>query len=393
MAYQIGTATNASGSFSLAHYNLLETIKLFLEANGSFGATVPSSGNVGNGTLTKTKVYPVCPTETWTLTCTGTASDGGTFSVTGSVSGAKAAATVGVPYDNGLVSFTINDGTIDWAVGDDLTFTVTQTALAAEGGNWQILRYNTSGTNHELIVKGPGLSGTEEVFCGIRTYHDVGADYYNLLVMTATGYLSGNTFDMQPGIKYHGVCTHNLNIQYWLAANGQRIVAGLKVGTPVYEHFYIGKFLPYGRPSQYPYPVCTIGMLNAANATRYSDITHSMGYKGSTQPAVRSSFRDPGGVWQTLWVWPWTYKQTQFPAGAVEHIRDTSDYYDLLPLEVYKEAASSATDIYGALDGVYYISGFNNVTENTVVIGGVTYVVLQDVTRTGFADYIAMKLA
>ncbi|STZ08603.1 Uncharacterised protein [Moraxella caprae] len=45
--------------------------------------------------------------------------------------------------------------------------------------------------------------------------------------------------------------------------------------------------------------------------------------------------------------------------------------------------------IYGELDGVRFVSGFDNVTENTC---GDEWVVLQDVGRTGFNDYIALKM-
>ncbi|MDY6839207.1 MAG: invasin domain 3-containing protein [Thermodesulfobacteriota bacterium] len=51
-----------------------------------------------------------------------------TFSVTGSVSGPQADATVGVPYTSGLgqVSFTISDGNIDFIMGDSFTFSTTR---------------------------------------------------------------------------------------------------------------------------------------------------------------------------------------------------------------------------------------------------------------------------
>ena len=83
-----------------------------------------SSSNTGDGTITSVNGDLRTPTETWTLTCTVAAVDGGTFSVVGSVSGAKADATVGVSYDNGQISFIINDGATDWAVGDTITIDI-----------------------------------------------------------------------------------------------------------------------------------------------------------------------------------------------------------------------------------------------------------------------------
>jgi hypothetical protein len=48
--------------------------------------------------------------------------------------------------------------------------------------------------------------------------------------------------------------------------------------------------------------------------------------------------------------------------------------------------------VYGELDGIFMISGFNNAVENTFTLGGKSYVVMQDVSRTGFYDYYAMRL-
>lgn len=249
------------------------------------------------------------------------------------------------------------------------------------------LRYDTSGTNHELIMRAPGLSGTEEIFLGLRTYHDVGADYYNLLLGVFTGYISGNTFDTQPGAALKGLPAHNNRIDYWLTQNGQRIALCLKVGTPVYEHGYLGKFLPYARPSQYPYPVICAGAFNGAADTRFSVATHDFYPRGAGN--ARMALRTPGG-WIAPHCWPWS---NPFLCGAGDsssqlQLRDTGDNYPLMPIELHDNSAN----LYGQLDGVFHISGFNNAVENTVVIGGETYVVLQSVWRTGHTDYLAMRL-
>ena len=69
----------------------------------------------------------------------------------------------------------------------------------AEG--WTILRYDTAITNRELLMMAPGLSGTEQIFCGVYCYQDSNADYYNLAVATMKGYVAANSFLTQPGIS------------------------------------------------------------------------------------------------------------------------------------------------------------------------------------------------
>lgn len=256
---------------------------------------------------------------------------------------------------------------------------VIKTFVQANG--WTVLRYDTSVDNRELILKAPGLSGTEEIFCGIRTYQSSTADYYNLCAMVATGYVAGNSFDTQPGCVLSGVPAHNQRIDYWLTLNGQRLALAMKVGTPVYESLYIGKMLPYGRPSQYPYPVVCGGMLLGAAATRFSDTSHSMAYKGNK---TNFQLRTNDG-WKQPYAYPW---QNAYLAGSTSQLRDTGGVYPLLPIELNDASAN----LWGALDGIFFVSGFNNAVENTITVDGVDYVVIQDVARTGFYDYYALRL-
>src|SRR5689334_20536764 len=68
----------------------------------------------GNGTMTGLTVSTTAPIEVWTIKLKTTAANGGTFSVTGNVTGATADAVVGTAYDNGSIQFTINDGSTDF---------------------------------------------------------------------------------------------------------------------------------------------------------------------------------------------------------------------------------------------------------------------------------------
>lgn len=252
----------------------------------------------------------------------------------------------------------------------------------AVANGWTVLRYDTAPVNRELILKGVGFTGTEEIFVGFRTYHSVASDYYNLCAACFTGYVAGNTFDTQPGARLSGVPAHNQRIDYWLTVNPQRIALAMKVGTPVYESAYVGKMLPYGRPTQYPYPVVCAGMLTGAAATRFSDSSHSMGYKGNT---ASMALRTQAGAWLQAYSWPWN---NAILAGATSQLRPTETAYPLLPIVLNDNSAN----VYGELDGIKQVSGFNNTVESTFSADGYTWVVIQDVARTGFIDYYAMRL-
>lgn len=257
-----------------------------------------------------------------------------------------------------------------------------------EDNGYEILRYDTVSANRQLIMKAPGLAGIDEIFFGFRTYQDSTADYYNFLAGVFTGYVSGNPFDNQPGARLSGVPAHNNRIDYWMTLNGQRLILAMKVGTPVYETAYIGKMLPYARPSQYPYPVVCSGMLVGAASIRFSDTSanHSAGFKGgSARLGLRSN-----DTWINADCYPWgnvTIAGTGQSAASLS-LRDTGDIYHLFPIELH----DSTANLWGALDGVFYISGFNNAVENTVEIDDEEYIVIQDAFRTGPSDYFAIKL-
>ncbi|MCI1193892.1 hypothetical protein MOJ79_18865, partial [Calidifontimicrobium sp. SYSU G02091] len=117
----------------------------------------------------------------------------------------------------------------------------------------------------------------------------------------------------------------------------------------------------------------------SASATRYSETTHSMPWKGN-RSNLRMHFND--GTWKTPLTTPWQN------ATMANSVRPAESTYALYPVMLY-----DATNMYGVLDGIYHITGFNNGVENTLTIGGKNYVVIQDVWRTGFGDYIAMELS
>lgn len=253
-----------------------------------------------------------------------------------------------------------------------------------EDAGWTILRDDTVPEQREVIMQAPGYEGVDgpvPAYVGIKTYHSVASDYYNLLVAGMTGYVSGNSFETQPGFRSSGVPAHNQQIDYWLTVNDRRLVLAMKVGTPVYESAYLGYALhPFATPLQFPYPLVVGGMLTGAAATRFSNTTHSMPYKGDR---ANMALRWVTGAYIEPSCRPWSSSTL---AGTWSG-RPTGTTYPLLPVLLH-----DSSNLYAELDGVFQITGFDNVVENTLAIGGDDYVVIQDVYRTGFNDYYAIRL-
>lgn len=123
------------------------------------GSAAPVQTGTGDGTLTGISTGASAVNENWTITCKTAATNGGVFSVVGSVSGAKADATVGSPYNNGFIAFTINDGGTDFVVGDK--FVVGVVTLVP-----QYAPLTRDGTSHKLR----GLTANTEKVVAVAPY-------------------------------------------------------------------------------------------------------------------------------------------------------------------------------------------------------------------------------
>ena len=316
-------------------------------------------------------------------------------------------------------------GTVTKGGGDDCHYKLLAAIKTlAEANGWTTLRYDAVSANREWIGKSLGLSGNEEIYIGIRTYQSVAGDYYNLLLGAFTGYVAGNTFDTQPGAQLSGVPAHNNAITYYMTMNAQRIAFMLKVGTPVYTHGYLGKFFPYARPAEFPNPLVCAGSFNGAKTLRFSDTNQVFPYHGGTISSYTNFYmRRLDGTWYQPAMWPFSHgsdtvydnclagattTNCQVPAGS---------YYQVEPIILHDRTTTVGitNNVWGELDGVYFVSGFNNAVENVVqsggsstidqtgmtvlqavqaikAVGGRAFVMGQNINRTSWRDFVAIEM-
>lgn len=109
--------TIASGAGVLVRGTVLGRITKAL------GAVVPGA-NTGNGTVSGASLGKNAKIGNYVLTCITAAANGGTFKVIDPDGIRLDDAIVGTAYA-GPVSFTINDGAVDFVVGDEFTIPVT----------------------------------------------------------------------------------------------------------------------------------------------------------------------------------------------------------------------------------------------------------------------------
>lgn len=360
----------------------------------AFTVLAATYSGTGDGTLDDVDCLPAGVTETITVTCTSAAIVGSeVWSVVGSVSGALANATTAVPYTSVPVTFTITAGATNFAVNDAWVIYVQQGELAAASRAWVEELYIDNVLDGEglrdleLILRGPGLSGTEQIYAAFTTDQSITADYYNISVSSMIGYVSLDALAVQPsysGLRW--IPMWNQAIRYWIAINGQRIVFGAKVETH-YWSGYLGKYFPYATPSQYPYPICIAGT-NAASTERYS-ATHTVDLFNTVKTRMVT------GVWTFIYNWPvsenysWNSRHYMPKATTDRPYRDTNGDYPLMPLVLTDTATYGAM---GDLDGIYHVPGFDSAVENIVQADGFDHVKIADDQKTGFNDYFALRL-
>lgn len=269
--------------------------------------------------------------------------------------------------------------------------------MVTEG--WTILESSfATGTDREYIMHSTGVSGATNIYVGLRSYQNVGLDYYNISLVFFTGYINGNTFILQPGYYEKGICAHNIDLYYWTLISKDYINIGLNIASNAsFESGTVGFYDTYASPGQYPYPIMVYGTLNGQQAVRYST-THYSGLRGKTD----STSRETGGIRtldgtinSTLYIWPYFSESfgntTRGNAGPAinTYLVDLEDTYQLLPLVLIEDKINA----YGEIRGFYYVSGFNNIAGNTMTIDGTNYIILRDTNRTSFDTYIAMRIS
>lgn len=274
----------------------------------------------------------------------------------------------------------------------------------------------------EVIFKSRNLSGTGAIYTGLRSEYDTTNDWFNVFVNGYTGFnVHEQSWFKQPGALTHAVpmvpCWNSV-MSYWLVANGRSLRFVVKVSTN-YEGGYLGFFLPYATPNQYPYPLAVGGSLAAdgtrGSSWRYSHATHRHSVYGA--PSDTLFIRDLNGSWLNYdnrtgssgaiegvnfhphhpyppagaarCVYPHCMND-QWSAGKLPYRECLGGGYILQPCVLVQNQPTVA--VLGELEGTYAISGYNNAAENTTVFNGKTHVVFQNAHRSDVYEYWALAL-
>lgn len=323
------------------------------------------------------------------------------------------------------VSVTLNgagagelDGTYTVTASTPLTAVATITipmAATYSGGAMP-----TSGTVNvtlnetHIFLKGKGNGGTDEIFVQLRSYNDVGEGYYNIELRGADGFDQTATDRLlMPNVSpLADICLTGAAMDYWFIANGRRFCIVAKVGT-YYDSCYAGFILPTGLPSEWPYPLFIGGSSNTKKTLNSATGTRSAFFENEVEGQPYLLKKD--GAWQSFKnsltyeatgakvhpnKWSFGYTTTTAPVGTFRSclyngtIDPVNSTYQLFPCSLMNRVTSPSVvaDIYGDLQGVYRVGGYQNSAGNIVTVGGVQHLVVPNVYRSGEFDYAAFRL-
>jgi hypothetical protein len=215
-------------------------------------------------------------------------------------------------------------------------------ATMAGGGTnaWTELSYNGS---NSAIYNAPGLSGAEQIGVGIGFEANVGTDSYALTGWMFRSYNALLSHTAQPGYSGTGYqAIWNQPTPYWFIGNGQRVIVVTKIST-VYTASYIGKFLMYGAPGEYPQPYVRL-MTYQDNSLRWSSINENFRCFFDPGSHLGSHMLNPNGQWYTManffnsssesamdgsnYLWPYNCPMPGTNNAALSRYREMRDNID-----------------------------------------------------------------
>lgn len=263
-------------------------------------------------------------------------------------------------------------------------------ATFAAANGWVIKEQTTD----KVFLMGTGLAGLDEIYGGVSTYEDVGNSYYNWELHGSWGYRAGRDFSAMPrssGDDKAFAYFWNAAIPYWMVANGRRIIVVAKVST-VYQHVHLGLLTPPATDAQYPYPML-LGGCGQTKARSYSNTTNSAYWNCSSYSYMGGRLCRPGGIWSDAG----GATNTTDVANIVNPSFPMNDSIIKSPggeflLEPLMAVNSTLFGIYGSIEGLFRVSGYQNSAENIITVNGVNYMVFPDCHRNTYADYCALRL-
>lgn len=344
----------------------------------------------------------------------------------------KIAGVIYQAWDNGLGVFVhtkISTGTIVYATGAiNITFTNAPDNLYVmgiiyclstngAGRDWIILRDTTSKTNtgaeafpsdnpREYIIKNSGPSYVEEIYIGLREFKYVAGTHYGIQLniyktwrdVEEAAVSPWNANSADTGYGYDGTrqnytaCPgmplNETNMAYWIFSSKRRIMVVARVSGTIYEAFYAGGTKRFSSPSKYPHPYIIMGTVGDA-ATTFSSTASTHNFfiwpvqvPGCFMCLLPNDTYDKGTN-VTF------YPKRDFGSGLGTLKKTPTNKIILYPVYAIQRAVAPYQLLF-ELDGPFFTPFTSLAAEDILEIAADDYLIVPNIFRTTYQDYMGL---
>lgn len=359
-----------------------------------------------SGTLANTNISPGQVSFAYTI---------GAQEYTATINGAGT--ITGTHITSGSITHSTGVWAIVFSTAPDDTTNITADYIYGEAGrDWKVelnrrTRDNVNqeiwpaGDPKEYIISNTGTSGDEKIYIGLREWEYPAESAYGIDLNCYLQYVAGEEWNSNTGEHNHTAYStdwehyteHPMlpladdSMGYWIYSNKQRIVIVGKVAGH-YESAYLGFGRRFGAPSTYPYPLLAIGSAHGTMAQ--SDVTDSHQFICAPRRSI-----DPDEYYNAWVCSPGNahkitddlYFLPYHDYDAIGTLDKTSNTKVLMtPVYIVNDTEG---DTYMDLDEVYHVAATNIQSEDRLQVGANYYKLFQNVFRSEYYDYMAVKEA
>lgn len=279
--------------------------------------------------------------------------------------------------------------------------------------------------NEHIVWRAPGNDGQQEIIVGGKLLWRVDNDYYTIELLSMLSWSAAAPIGSQGALQRSlYLPLWNNSMDYWLVADGARVMGAIKLGTQ-YESFCLGYGInPYLPPNEYPMPLMMGGSLvgptlgypgaQAGTAFRYStnNVTHHAWPMPDRQSSSQSllnayasqlRYRDIDGEWNGA-------AATSADIYAVGPGNGVGPPHSGVldpqsagmgqiglglngePLTWPSVLRSRNGEVLGELKGVRVVPGVDISAETLIRDGAIDWICVPDINRVGRTNYYAMAL-
>jgi hypothetical protein len=283
---------------------------------------------------------------------------------------------------------------------------------------WEVLEEDESiladGKVRGVQLKGEDLAGDGAIYVHLIYRAAISTDIYAFEIEGSAGYLPGNvlSFGYNPQNSYKDVGTtasvtirvplHRNPIQYWITANARRFMGAFRHNDR-WGAMYCGLVLPYGMPSQWPYPLWVAG--NNVTTNDYKTIVNGCPWGASL--VTSGMLYTPSGRWIAtplangsgsgrnygILVWPYKMVPASNFMALYYPLKDKNgvEKYFLMK-QIFYSSNAAEYGTFGEPEGLEAMSSWGASGGDTLTFGGKTYLIVQREMSTANEAACAMLL-